>query len=478
MSLYGGEMKEWIYRFFNLRQEGTTIRREFVAGLTTYFTMAYIIFVNPAILALTGMDHGAVFVATILSTVIATLIMGLYANVPFAQAPGMGLNAFFTFTVVLIMGFTWQEALAVVFLCGVINFIIVVTNIRKMLIRAVPESLQYAIGGGIGLFIAYIGIKNAHLLDFTIDGAQVISATIQDGKLVTALAKDVVPGLAQFTDPMSVLAFLGLAITIVLLLLRVHGAILLGIIVTTLLGLMMGIAHLPEIKPQDFLPPSLSPTLFKLDFAGLFSPPERFFTALSLILAFSLADIFDTIGTFIGTGRKVGLLETKDRAPGDSPRRSKMERALFADGIATSMGALLGTSNVTTYVESAAGISAGGRTGLTSVFTALFFVLSLFMAPFALMVPAAATAAALIVVGILMMENIARVAWDNFEEAAAAFFTVVTMPFTYSISNGVAAGFIFYVLAKLVRGKGRQVHPLMFIVTGLFLLNFIVNALQ
>lgn len=473
-------MKEWIYRFFNLQQEGSTIQTEFLAGLTTYITMAYIIFVNPAILVLSGMDHGAVFVATILSTVTATLIMGLYANVPFAQAPGMGLNAFFAITVVIGMGIPWQQALALVFICGVINFIIVVTNIRKMLIRAIPLSLQYAIGGGIGLFIAYIGFKNAHFLDFVVEGANVVVATVQDGKIIQAVAKDVIPSLAKFSDPMSILAFAGLLVTVVLMLLRVHGAILLGIIITTLLGLMIGVVHWPSLRWQDFLPPSIEPTLFKLDFSGLFAQPGQFFSALTLILAFSLADIFDTIGTFIGAGRKVGILEEEGKGQPQFSRgmKSKMDRALFADGIATSMGALLGTSNVTSYVESAAGISVGGRTGLTSVFTSLFFLLSLFIAPFALMIPAAATAAALIVVGILMMESIARVEWDNFEEAAAAFFTVVMMPFTYSISNGVAAGFIFYVLAKLVRGRGREVHPLMYIVTALFFLNFVIQAIK
>lgn len=472
-------MKEYLYRRFRLAEHGTTIHTEFTAGLTTFITMAYIIFVNPAILSLAGMDQGAVFVATILSTVIATLIMGVYANVPFAQAPGMGLNAFFTFTVVLTMGLTWQQALAVVFLCGVINMIIVLTNIRKMLITAIPHSLQLAIGGGIGLFIAYIGLKNAHFMDFITEGQNVIQANIQDGRVVQVLSRDVLPSLARFNDPISLLALGGVILTIIMLLLRWRAAILFGIILTTLIGIAVGVTHIPDLSAKNFLPPSLSPTLFKLDLAGLFSQPEKIFSILSLILAFSLADTFDTIGTFIGTGRKAGIFDESDETRLKSGRgfSAKIDRALVSDGVATSIGALLGTSNVTSYVESAAGISAGGRTGLTSVFVAVFFLLALFISPLALIVPGAATAAALIVVGILMMESVSGIDWSNIEEAAAAFFTIIMMPFTYSISNGVAVGFLFYVLAKLVRGQARAVHPLMYIVTVLFLLNFVLHAI-
>jgi AGZA family xanthine/uracil permease-like MFS transporter len=472
-------MRERLDRFFQLTASGTTIHTEFVAGLTTFITMAYIIFVNPAILSLTGMDRGAVFTATILSTVIATLIMGLYANVPFAQAPGMGLNAFFTFTVVLTMGLSWQQALAVVFICGVINFIIVVTNVRKMLIKAIPESLQHAIGGGIGLFIAYIGFKNAHLLDFTTDGANVLRATLEEGKIAQVVSRDVLPSLSHFTDPVTLLAVAGLVLTIVMLLLRWRAAILLGIIITTLIALAAGMVQWPQLQAADFLPPSLTPTLFRLDLAGLFSQPERTLSILAVILAFSLSDTFDTIGTFIGAGRKAGIFDKHDTEKLVTGRgiSSKLDRALFSDGIATSIGALLGTSNVTSYVESAAGISAGGRTGLTSLFTALFFLLALFIAPLALIIPSSATAAALIVVGILMIASVAEVNWSSPDEAVAAFFTVVMMPFTYSIANGVAAGFIFYVLTRIVRGEAGKVHPLMYLVTLLFLLNFVIGAL-
>ncbi|MFZ5986979.1 MAG: NCS2 family permease [Bacillota bacterium] len=462
-------------RFFKLKEHGTSVRTEFIAGLTTFVTMAYIIFVNPAILGLTGMEKGAVFVATILAAVIGTLIMGLAANVPYAQAPGMGLNAFFTYTVCFSLGFPWQQALGIVFICGVINILITVTRVRKMLINAIPESLQYAISGGIGLFIAYIGIKQAHFLDFTAEPGNFI--TLPGGSVV---ARDVIPALVNFTDPVTQLALIGLVITVVLMLLDVRGSILLGIVSTTVIGLFMGITPWPDLSPQNFLPPSIGDTFFKLDIAGLFTDPSKIFLVLVTILAFSLSDTFDTIGTFLGTGRKTGIFDAKDEESLHKGRgfRSKLDRALFADATATSIGALLGTSNTTTYVESAAGISAGGKTGLTSVFTAAFFVLALFLSPFAGMVTAAATAPALIVVGVLMMESIAKVKWSEFEEAASAFFTAVIMPFTFSISHGVAAGFIFYVITKIIRGKAEQVHPILYIVTLLFIANFVFGAVK
>ncbi|WP_010248309.1 NCS2 family permease [Acetivibrio cellulolyticus] len=462
-------------KLFKLKDHGTTVKMEFVAGLTTFVTMAYVIFVNPSVLGGTGMDTGAVFVATILAAVIGTLVMGLYANVPYAQAPGMGLNAFFTYTVCGALGFNWRQALAIVFICGVINIIITATRIRKMLIDAIPETLQYAISGGIGLFIAYIGIKQAHFLNFTSE-SQNITATLPGGSVV---AKDVVPAIVNFTDPVSQLALIGLVITVVLMLKNVKGAILLGIISTTVLGLFIGnVTPRPDLSLANFIPPSITPTLFKLDLVGLFSDPSKIFIVLSTVLAFSLSDTFDTIGTFLGTGRKTGIFDEKDEAELHKSKgiKSKMDKALFADAIATSLGSLLGTSNTTTYVESAAGISAGGRTGLTSVFTAMFFLLALVLAPFAGMVTSAATAPALIVVGVLMMESITKVKWEEFEEAAAAFFTAVIMPFTYSISNGVAAGFLFYIISKVARGKAKEVHPLLYIVTLLFVADFVFRA--
>lgn len=363
---------------FHLKENGTNVRTEAIAGITTFVTMAYIIFVNPQILsAANGMPAGGVYVATILAAVIGTLIMGLVANVPYAQAPGMGLNALFVSIVTMENGFTWQQTLAIVFICGIINIIITVTQIRKAIIKAIPQSLQYAIGGGIGLFIAYIGFKNAGFIVFY-EGGQTLSA---------------------FADPHSLLALIGLVIIIALMVLKVKGAILIGIILTTLIGIPMGLTS--WVAGSAYQVSDISETFLALDIAGLFKDPAKILFVITTIFAFSLSDTFDTIGTFIGTGRKSGIFDDKDEEALFSSRgfKSKMDKALFADATATSIGALLGTSNTTTYVESAAGIGAGGKTGLTSVFTAILFLLCLIFAPIAGVVPGAATAPALIVVG-------------------------------------------------------------------------------
>ncbi|NLM01729.1 MAG: NCS2 family permease, partial [Treponema sp.] len=443
-------------KFFKLDENGTNVRTEVIAGITTFFTMAYIIFVNPNILSLTGMPWDGVFVATILAAVIGTLVMGLVANVPYAQAPGMGLNAFFTFTVCFALGFTWQQALALVFICGIINILITVTQIRKSIIKAIPKSLQYAIGGGIGLFITYIGIKSANFIKFTADAPNFLSQIPDEsGNLATIVIDGgIVPALVNFTDKHAQLALIGLVITIILMLLKVKGAIIIGIIATTLIGIPMGITTLGGDR---YSVTAISETFFKLDFSGLFSDPSRIFIVLTTILAFSMSDTFDTIGTFIGTGRKSGIFDDKDEIALFSGKgfESKLDKALFADATATSIGALLGTSNTTTYVESAAGIAAGGKTGLTSVVVAILFIICLFLTPIAGVVPAAATAPALIIVGVLMMEAFGKIMWDDLEEALPAFFTVIFMAFSYSISNGIAAGFIFYVITKIVKGKAK-----------------------
>ncbi|WP_207669313.1 NCS2 family permease [Fonticella tunisiensis] len=458
-------------RLFKLSENGTNVKTEVMAGITTFVTMAYIIFVNPSILAQAGMDKGAVFVATILAATIATFIMGFVANVPFAQAPGMGLNAFFTFTVVLGLGYTWQQALAMVFICGIINIIITVTKIRKMIIHAIPASLQYAISGGIGLFIAYIGIKEAHFLQFTGEAANKVVSLGEGG-----IFSDIIPAIVNFRDPVSQLALIGLIITVVLMVLRVRSAILLGIVLTTIIGIFFNVTRVPGLSSISFAVPSLEPTLFKLDFGGLFANGQKMFIALTTIFAFSLTDTFDTIGTFLGTGRKSGIFDEKDEKSVDNGNgfSSKLERALFADATATSIGALLGTSNTTTYVESAAGISLGGRTGLTSVVVGILFLLSLFIAPFAGMVPAAATAPALIVVGILMADGLSKIDWSDIETSIPAFLTVALMPFTYSIANGIAAGLIFYPAIKLITGKRKEIHPIIYIFAVLFILRFVL----
>ena len=469
-------------KFFKLEQNGTTVATEIIAGLTTFFTMSYIIFVNPAILSQTGIPWGAVFLATIIASAVGTLVMGLFANVPYALAPGMGLNAFFTYTVCFGLGFTWQQALAMVFICGLINIALTVTKIRKVIITAIPRGLQSAIGGGIGIFIAYIGIKSAGLLSFTSDPG---TYTLLDSGTVVANSS-AVPALVTLNDPTVLLALIGLALTVILLVLRVKGAILLGIISTTLIGIPMGIVDVSTIGVSSGIAKSFSElgtvfgAIFSSDgFPSLFADPSKILLVLITIFAFSMTDIFDTIGTFIGTGRKTGIFSEEDEKAmlSSSGFKSKMDKALFADSIATSIGALFGTSNTTTYVESAAGIGAGGRTGLTSVVTALLFILSIFLAPVAGIVPSAATAPALIVVGIMMLSAFVDIKWDNLEDAIPSFFAGIFMALCYSISYGIAGGFIFYCLVKLCKGQLRQVHPVVTVSTVFFILNFIVLAL-
>jgi AGZA family xanthine/uracil permease-like MFS transporter len=479
-------------KFFKLKANGTTVQTEFAAGLTTFFTMAYIMFVNPSILSNTGMDWGGVFVATILATVVGTLIMGLVAKVPYAVAPGMGLNAFFTFTVCIALQFKWQEALAMVFICGIINIIITVTKLRKAIIKAIPKSLQLAIGGGIGLFIAYIGLKNAGFLNYLYDVVILPSTfTVNLGDIIllpgySMGGADVVPELVHFNAAGPLLALIGLVIIITLMLLKVKGAMLIGIIGATIIGIPMGVTIIPE-------------SLFNLDafkgfgqvsfaffgefgFASLFrnAGADRILIVLITIFAFSLSDTFDTIGTFIGTGRKTGIFDDADEKALIESKgfKSKMDKALFADATASSLGALFGTSNTTTYIESASGIGIGGRTGLTSVFVCIFFLLCLPFAALFGIVPSQATAPALIVVGILMAESFAGIDWKKFEESVPAFFTVVIMTFAYNISYGIAAGFIFYCLAMICNKKSKDIHPIIVGATLLFLLYFTLLAVK
>ena len=446
--------------FFKLKENGTNVRTEILAGLTTFFAMAYIVMVNPDILSATGMPWGAVFLATIAASIIGTLVMGLFANVPYAQAPGMGLNAFFTFTVVFSLGFTWQEALAMVFICGIINILITVTNIRKLIIKCIPESLQNAIGGGIGIFIAYIGLQNAGLIGF---GAGV-------------------PELVPLNNASVLLTLFGLAVTVILLVRNVKGAIFIGIIITTLLGIPFGVTQVGDTVSLSEAFSQLG-TTFGAAFGNpgmlsLFSDLSKLPLVLMTIFAFSLSEAFATIGTFIGTGRRAGIFSAEDMKALETSSgfKSKMDRALFADATATSIGAIFGTSNTTTYVESAAGIGAGGRTGLTSVVVAVLFFLSAFFAPAISAIPSAATAPALIIVGIMMLASFKEVNWTDFVEAVPAFFAGVFMALCYSISYGIAGGFIFYTLVKIVKGEAKSIHPILAVSTVLFILNFIILA--
>ncbi len=448
-------------RLFKLKQNGTTIGREIIAGLTTFFAMAYIIVVNPNMLSQTGMEWGAVFLATIIAAVIGTLIMGLVANVPYAQAPGMGLNSFFTFTVCFGLGFTWQQALSMVFICGLINILITVTKLRKYIIKAIPRSLQNAIGGGIGIFVAYIGLLNIGIIDFSAG----------------------VPALATLNQASLWLFLIGLALTVILLVCKVKGAILIGIVATALIGIPMGVTATSDTisftEACSQLPQTFGAIFTSEGLGSLFTDLSKLPLVLITIFAFSISDTFDTIGTFIGTGRRTGIFSDEDEqamntAPGF---KSKMDKALFADATATSIGAIFGTSNTTTYVESAAGIGAGGRTGLTSVVVSICFIISAFLATFVSAIPSAATAPALVAVGIMMMSSFKEIKWDDLEEAIPAFFAGIFMALCYSISYGIAAGFIFYCITKICKGKIKEIHPILWVATALFILNFVLLAL-
>jgi AGZA family xanthine/uracil permease-like MFS transporter len=447
--------------FFKLKENGTKVSTEIVAGITTFFAMAYIIIVNPSILSDAGMEWGAVFLATIISSIIGTLIMGLVANVPYAQAPGMGLNAFFVYTVCFTLGFTWQQALSMVFLCGLINIFITVTKIRKYIIKSIPRSLQNAIGGGIGVFIAYIGLLNVGIIDF---GAGV-------------------PSLVTLNQPSMWLFLIGLTLIIVLHVLKVKGAILIGIIAATLIGIPMGVTVTSQTVSFTEAARAL-PTTFGVIFTGqglpsLFTNAARLPLVLITIFSFSLSDTFDTIGTFIGTGRRSGIFSAEDEQMMEksSGFKSKMDKALFADATATSIGAIFGTSNTTTYVESAAGIGAGGRTGLTSVVVAICFAASAFLSTFVSAIPAAATAPALVVVGIMMLSAFAEINWTEMDDAIPAFFAGIFMALAYSISYGIAAGFIFYCIVKVCKKQAREINPILWISTLLFILNFVLLAI-
>lgn len=468
-------------RFFKLKENGTNIRTEVIAGFTTFFAMAYIIMVNPGMLSQTGMPYGGVFLATIIASVIGTLVMGLLANVPYAQAPGMGLNAFFVYTVCFGLGFSWQQALAMVFICGLVNVLITVTKVRKLIIKSIPESLQHAIGGGIGIFVAYIGIKSAGLLSFTSDPGTYLQL---DSGTVIASSK-AVPGLVELNNAGVWLALIGIVLTIVLLVLKVKGAILISIIATTVIGIPMGITVYDSSSVVTLsgafkdLGLTFGAAFGDKGLLSLFADASKIPLVLMTIFAFSLSDTFDTIGTFIGTGRKTGIFDEADQAALEqgSGFKSKMDKALFADSIATSVGAVFGTSNTTTYVESAAGIGAGGRTGLTSVVTALLFIVSAFFVPLVSVIPGQATAAALIAVGIMMLSAFKEIDWDDLDTAIPAFFAGIFMALCYSISYGIAFGFITYCIVKICQGKIKEIHPVLWVATALFIANFAILAI-
>ncbi len=459
-------------KFFKLKEHNTNVSTEVIAGFTTFFAMSYILFVNPSMLEQTGMPWGAVYLSTIFASAIGTLVMALFANVPYAVAPGMGLNAFFTFTVVMKFGYTWQQALSMVFICGLINIVITITNIRKLIIKAIPESLQHAISGGIGIFIAYIGLINSGLIHN--------SAQFEVG------STQLLPTLTDFKSPAVLVFVIGLVLTIVLLILKVKGAILIGIIGTALVGIPFGVTVFDfqnAVSVGDAFT-SLGET-FGVIFTSAGIPSlftagtDKLILALVTIFSFSLSDTFDTIGTFIGTGRASGIFTAEDEKKMEESAgfSTRLDKALFADSIATSLGAVFGTSNTTTYVESTAGIGVGGRTGLTSVITAILFLVCIVFSPLASTIPGAATAPALIIVGIMMLGNFAKIAWEELEEAIPAFFGSVFMGLSYSISYGIAFGFISYIVVKFTQRKFKDVHPILLVSALLFVANFVIIAL-
>ena len=448
-------------KFFKLKENNTTVSTEIIAGITTFFAMAYIIAVNPNTLSQSGMEWGAVFLATIIASVIGTLIMGLVANVPYAQAPGMGLNAFFVYTVCFALKFTWQQALSMVFICGLINIFITVTKIRKTIIKAIPQSLQNAIGGGIGVFIAYLGFLNVGMINF------------DSG----------VPALSNMNQPVLWVFLIGLVLAVVLTILKVKGGILIAIIITTLIGIPFGVTSTADTvsfsEALDVLPSTFGVIFTSEGLPSLFADASKIPLVIITIFAFSMSDTFDTIGTFIGTGRKSGIFSAEDEAAleNSSGFSSKMDKALFADATATSIGAIFGTSNTTTFVESAAGIGVGGRTGLTSVVVAICFPLSAFLSSFVSAIPSAATAPALVIVGCMMVSSFTEINWNDLEEAVPAFFAGIFMALCYSISYGIATAFIFYCIVKIIKKQAKEIHPIIAVVAILFIINFILLAI-
>ena len=455
-------------KFFKLKENGTDVRTEILAGITTFMTMAYILAVNPSIMAAAGMDQGAVFTATALASLIGTLLMAFLANYPFALAPGMGLNAYFAYTVVLGYGYSWQTALTAVFVEGIIFIVLSLTNVREAIFNAIPQNLKSAVSVGIGLFIAFIGLQNAKIV---IGGSTLLQIFSVD-------AYNEVNGVnASFQDVgiTVLLAIIGIIVTGIMVIRNIKGNILWGILVTWVLGIICQCVGLyvpnPEIGFYSLFPdfssglaiPSLMPVFGKLDFSGVFS-----MNFIVVIFAFLFVDMFDTIGTLIGVSSKAGLLDENGKLP-------KIKGALMADAVATTAGAVMGTSTTTTFVESASGVAEGGRTGLASVATAVLFGLSLFLSPIFLAIPSFATAPALVIVGYYMLTSIVKINFDDLAEAIPCYICIIAMPFFYSISEGISMGVISYVALNLITGKVKEkkLSVLMYVLAVLFILKYV-----
>jgi len=426
-------------RYFGLAQQGTDVRTEFIAAVTTFLTMVYIIFVNPIILGKAGMDQGAVFVATCVAAAVSTMVMALYANYPIALAPGMGINAFFAFTVVLTYKYTWQQALAAVFCSGVLFFLISVFRIRQFVIDSIPQNLKLAVSAGVGLFLGIIALEEAKVV---VD---------HPATLVT---------LGDLRNPEAALMLLGFVLIAALNFRRVLGGTLIGILVATVIGLPFGLAKFTGVVS---MPPSIAPTLLQLDFSRLWE-----LTFLIVVFSILFIDVFDNAGTLIGVTHRTGLMK--------NGKLARMKEALISDSFAAMFGAVIGTSTTTSYIESAAGVSAGGRTGLTAAFVGLFFLLALFFAPLAGMVPAYASAAALLYVACVMARGLAEIDWEDITEYAPAVVTAITMPLTYSIATGIGLGFITYALCKIISGKAREASPAVLVLAVLFAIKFAVTG--
>ncbi len=435
-------MKNLLEKTFKLSENKTTIRKELVAGLITFLTMSYILIVNPSILSSTGMDKDALFTATAIATIFSTLVMALYAKLPIAQAPGMGLNAFFAFTVCGVMGYSWQFALTAVFIEGIIFILLTFFNVRELIVKSIPKVLKDAIPVGIGLFITLIGLKNAGI---------VVSNT------------DTLVALGDFSQHNVWIALVGLIVTAVLYIRNVNGSILIGIIVATIFGIILGDVKLPDTSIIR-TPPSIAPIFAQFEWDHILS-----FNMLIVVFTFLFVNMFDTVGTLIGVVSKAGLADEDGNFP-------QLKKALFSDALGTTVGAVLGTSTVTAYVESASGVASGGRTGLTSIGTALMFTLALFFAPLFLMVPAAATSPALIIVGLFMISAVAKINFNDMSEGLPAFLTIVFMPFTYSIAEGIVFGMLSFAFIKVCSGKHKDVSITVYVIAILFLLKIILDA--
>lgn len=423
-------------KLFGFNSRETRVRTEILAGITTFLTMAYILAVNPNILSATGMDKGALFTTTVVASAFATLLMAVYAKLPFGLAPGMGLNAFFAYTVCLTLGYTWQFALTAVLLEGIIFIILTVTNLREKIVDALPLTLRNAIGAGIGLFIAFIGLQNAGII------------VNNDATLLS---------LGDITSGSALLGMIGLLVTSILLIKKVRGALLIGILLTTVIGIPMGQTHLDSVFST---PPSMAPIFCQFQWEHIFTKEM-----VIVVFTFLFVDMFDTIGTLVGVTTKAGMV-TKD---GKIPH---LKQAFLVDAIGTTAGAVLGTSTITTFVESASGVGEGGRSGLTSFVTAVCFLLSLFLAPFFLAVPGAATAPILILVGLMMMSSVKKVDFLDYSEAIPAFICIIFMPLAYSISDGIVLGMISYVLINLLCGHTKKLTPAMYILSVIFVFKF------